>query len=219
MAGPGLSEYRAKRDFVETPEPSGETDDEGAGLRWVVQQHAARRLHYDFRLEAGGALISWAVPKGPSYDPAVKRLAVRVEDHPLDYRNFEGAIPKGNYGAGSVIIWDEGTYRNLTSRSGRPVGVAEAVEAGHVSVWLEGKKLVGGWSLTRTGHDATSWALVKRRDEHADPSRDITVEAPRSVRTGRTVEEAGAPEAVPGQFAPRQLPRAHVGSSRARRDN
>jgi bifunctional non-homologous end joining protein LigD len=136
-------------------------------------------------------MISWAVPKGPSYDPAVKRLAVKVEDHPLEYRNFEGTIAKGNYGAGSVIIWDEGTYRNLTVSSGRPLDVREAVDAGHVSFWLQGTKLIGGWSLTRTGRDATSWALVKRRDEHADPSRDVTAQAPQSVRSGRTVFQVG----------------------------
>jgi bifunctional non-homologous end joining protein LigD len=185
-----LSEYHAKRNFEATPEPAGELGQaEEDGHRWVIQQHAARRLHYDFRLEAGGVLISWAVPKGPSYDPSVKRLAVKVEDHPLDYREFEGVIPSANYGAGSVIVWDEGTYRNLTEKGSKPVPVLEAVAHGHVSVWLEGQKLRGGWSLTRFGADATSWGLVKRKDEFADPARDITGEAPRSVKSGRTLEE------------------------------
>src|ERR1700678_4351069 len=150
MGDAALFDYRGKRNFEGTPEPSGEAPNpEPEGNRFVVQQHAATRMHYDFRLEADGVLISWAVPKGPSYDPAVKRLAVHVEDHPVDYRQFEGIIPRGNYGAGSVIVWDEGTYRNLTARSGSPVPVREAVESGHVSVWLEGSKLIGGRSLTR----------------------------------------------------------------------
>ena len=146
-------------------------------------------MHYDFRLEADGVLISWAVPKGPSYDPGVKRLAVKVEDHPLDYREFEGTIPRDNYGAGAVIVWDEGTYRNLTEKGSKPVPVTEAVEHGHVSVWLEGQKLKGGWSLTRFGAEATAWGLVKRKDENADSAKDVTRDEPRSVKSGRTVEE------------------------------
>ena len=190
MAEPTLKDYRAKRNFGATPEPSGEpaqTDEDGN--RWVIQQHSARRMHYDFRLEAGGVLISWAVPKGPSYDPSVKRLAVKVEDHPLDYREFEGIIPRDNYGAGAVIVWDEGTYRNLTEKGSKAIPVTEAVAHGHVSIWLEGQKLKGGWSLSRFGAESTSWALVKRKDEYADPAKDITGDEPRSVKSGRTVEE------------------------------
>ncbi|MGA3221533.1 MAG: non-homologous end-joining DNA ligase [Acidimicrobiales bacterium] len=191
-ADPVLADYRGKRDFAATPEPAGPTEVPGQGEgeqgnSWVVQQHAARRLHYDFRLEANGVLVSWAVPKGPSYDPGVKRLAVKVEDHPLDYRDFEGTIPGGNYGAGAVIVWDEGTYRNLTTRHDEVVPVAEAVAAGHVSVWLEGSKLVGGWALTR--FDGANWALVKRNDDQAAPQRDVTSEEPRSVKTGRTLDD------------------------------
>jgi DNA ligase D-like protein (predicted 3'-phosphoesterase) len=179
VADVALSDYRDKRHFEGTPEPSGQAPGpEPEGNRFVVQQHAATRMHYDFRLEADGVLISWAVPKGPSYDPAVKRLAVHVEDHPVDYRQFEGIIPRGNYGAGSVIVWDEGTYRNLTARGGISVPVREAVDAGHVSVWLEGSKLVGGWSLTRFGPEDKSWTMVKRNDDRADPGKDITTEAP-----------------------------------------
>jgi bifunctional non-homologous end joining protein LigD len=200
VAEPGLHDYRAKRRFDETPEPAGPTAAEPAN-RWVIQQHAARRLHYDFRLEAYGVLISWAVPKGPSYDPAVKRLAVKVEDHPLDYRDFEGTVPGGNYGAGPVIVWDEGTYRNLTTSHGQVVPVADAVAAGHVSVWLQGSKLVGGWALTRL--DGVNWALVKRNDEKAARQRDVTSEEPRSVKSGRTLEEVsqGAPRPGPGPDA------------------
>ena len=190
MGEPVLKDYRAKRNFGATPEPSGEVEPASEdGHRWVIQQHSARRMHYDFRLEADGVLISWAVPKGPSYDPGVKRLAVKVEDHPLDYREFEGTIPRDNYGAGAVIVWDEGTYRNLTEKGSKPVPVTEAVEHGHVSVWLEGQKLKGGWSLTRFGAEATAWGLVKRKDEYADPAKDVTRDEPRSVKSGRTVEE------------------------------
>ena len=202
MSEPALGEYRAKRSFDRTPEPPGVFLEPRAERRWVIQLHAARRLHYDFRLEAEGVLISWAVPKGPSYDPAVKRLAVRVEDHPLEYRNFEGAIPRGNYGAGGVIIWDEGTYRDLTTVEGRPSPLAEAVAAGHASFWLEGTKLVGGWSLTR--FDGANWALVKRRDERAAPARDVVSEQPRSVRSGRTLDEVvGDTHDRPPASAPR----------------
>ncbi len=192
-----LKDYRAKRNFGATPEPSGQrAQAEDQGNRWVIQQHSARRMHYDFRLEAEGVLISWAVPKGPSYDPGVKRLAVKVEDHPLDYREFEGIIPRDNYGAGSVIVWDEGTYRNMTEKGTKPIPVTEAVAHGHVSVWLEGHKLKGGWALTRFGAESTSWALVKRKDEYADPAKDVTGDEPRSVKSGRTVEEvARDPEA------------------------
>jgi bifunctional non-homologous end joining protein LigD len=190
VADAALSDYRDKRHFEGTPEPSGQAPSpEPESNRFVVQQHAATRMHYDFRLEADGVLISWAVPKGPSYDPAVKRLAVHVEDHPVDYRQFEGIIPRGNYGAGSVIVWDEGAYRNLTARGGIPVSVREAVDSGHVSVWLEGSKLIGGWSLTRFGPEDKSWTLVKRNDDRADPGKDITTEAPRSVKSGRTIDD------------------------------
>jgi bifunctional non-homologous end joining protein LigD len=148
-------------------------------------------LHYDLRFEAEGVLISWAVPKGPSLDPSVKRLAVHVEDHPLDYASFEGTIGSGEYGAGAVIVWDEGTYRNRTERDGHPVSVVDAVAAGHLSVWIDGTKLHGGWALTRTGPagDREAWILVKRADDQASRTVDLTTEAPDSVLTGRSPEE------------------------------
>jgi bifunctional non-homologous end joining protein LigD len=189
-----LNLYRAKRNFDRTSEPAGEVSGRPSGpegeARFVVQKHAARRLHYDVRFEAEGVLISWAVPKGPSLDPAVKRLAVHVEDHPLDYAGFEGTISSGEYGAGAVIVWDEGGYRNLTEKKGRPVSVVDAVAAGHLSVWLGGSKLRGGWSLTRTGApgDREAWIMVKRNDDEASRSRDITTEAPDSAVTGRSIE-------------------------------
>jgi DNA ligase D-like protein (predicted 3'-phosphoesterase) len=140
--------------------------------RFVVQQHAARSLHYDFRLESGGVLKSWAVPKGPSTDPGDKRLAVPVPDHALSHADFEG---------GTVIIWDEGEYTSLGERP-----FEEDLEEGHASFWLEGEKLVGGWLLQRVADDR--WLLIKRRDEEADAG-DPVATRPESVRSGRTLEE------------------------------
>ncbi|MDX6521303.1 MAG: hypothetical protein QOF08_1908, partial [Gaiellales bacterium] len=172
--------------FEQTPETAGagaaERPDGGAGF--VVQQHAASSLHYDFRLEAGGVLKSWAVPKGPSTNPRIRRLAIEVEDHPLDYASFEGVIGAG-YGAGQVIVWDTGSYRVLSDGP-----VEAALERGHLSIWLEGHKLRGGWTLQRTrGGEKPQWLLVKRRDEHADARRDPTQTQPESVVSGRTVED------------------------------
>lgn len=184
-----LSEYRAKRDFRRTAEPKGDaTGADGVTARFVIQKHAASTVHYDFRLEAEGVLKSWAVPKGPSTDPREKRLAVRTEDHPVEYLDFEGVIPEGDYGAGSVIVWDTGTYENLTEQNDQAHPVAEAVEDGHVSVWLEGSKLRGGYALTRfRGED--DWLLVKMDDDGADARRNPTSTQPESVLTGRTVEQ------------------------------
>jgi DNA ligase D-like protein (predicted 3'-phosphoesterase) len=151
--------------------------------RFVIQKHAATSLHYDFRIEAGGALASWAVPRGPSTDPREKRLAMRVEDHSLDYGDFEGAIPAGEYGAGAVIVWDTGTYRNLDEE----VPIEQALEVGHVAIWLEGKKLQGGWTLQHT--DGRRWLLIKRNDEKADARRNPVSTQPESVISGKTIEE------------------------------
>jgi DNA ligase D-like protein (predicted 3'-phosphoesterase) len=152
--------------------------------RFVIQQHSATTVHFDFRLEAGGVLKSWAVPKGPSTDPREKRLAVEVEDHSVDYGDFEGRIGEG-YGAGRVIVWDAGTYEPLTEGP-----VEEALENGHLSFWLEGEKLRGGWTLQRTGGGAKpQWLLIKRRDEGADARRNPVGTQPESVRSGRTIED------------------------------
>ena len=151
---------------------------------FVIQKHAATTLHYDFRLEVDGVLASWAVPKGPSTDPRDKRLAMEVEDHPLSYGDFEGVIGEG-YGAGRVIVWDAGTYRSLTD--GSP---AEALDNGHLSFWLEGKKLRGGWTLRRThAGDKPQWLLIKRRDEEADARRNPVSTQPESVLSDRTIDD------------------------------
>ena len=153
----------------------------------MIQKHAATRLHYDFRLEVDGALKSWAVPKGPSLDPRERRLAVEVEDHPLSWGDFEGVIGEGQYGAGAVIVWDAGEYRNLD----RDRSMADALRAGHARFWLDGRKLRGGWSLQRMRN--RDWLLIKRRDECADARRRPTSTQPESVLSGRTVEQVAQP--------------------------
>jgi DNA ligase D-like protein (predicted 3'-phosphoesterase) len=186
-----LSDYRAKRRAGSTPEPgvasSQRRGADGRGAaRFVIQKHDATALHYDFRLEVDGTLRSWAVPKGPSTDPRVKRLAVQVEDHPLEYGDFEGVIGEGNYGSGAVIVWDAGTYRNLDAGQ----SMAQALEAGHAKFWLEGEKLAGGWTLQRTrGGTKPKWLLIKRRDEGADARRNPQSTRPESVKSGRTIEQ------------------------------
>ncbi|MDA8300555.1 MAG: DNA ligase [Actinomycetota bacterium] len=162
-----LTAYRSRRDFEKTPEPTsrGHTPRTKKPV-FVVQEHHANRLHYDFRLEVDGVLKSWAVPKGPPPDPSVKVLAVETEDHPLEYATFEGTIPEGSYGAGEVSIWDNGTYRNLTERDGHAVPSAEALGMGHLKFRLEGKKLRGAYALTRMQRrKKPQWLLVKSRDE------------------------------------------------------
>jgi DNA ligase D-like protein (predicted 3'-phosphoesterase) len=192
-----LEKYRRKRDFGKTPEPAGRRGRRGKAPRFVIQKHDATALHYDFRLEADGVLKSWAIPKGPSTDPRDKRLAMPTEDHPLDYHDFEGVIPEKQYGAGPVIVWDAGTYRNLTEKDGREIPVEEGVDAGHVKVWLEGRKIRGGYSLRRTriGKDEREkWLLVKLKDEEADARRNPVSSQPQSVKSGRTIEEVAAEE-------------------------
>ena len=188
MADRSLEEYRRRRDPRRTPEPVGRRGPAGKRPRFVVQEHKARSHHFDFRLEVDGVLKSWAVPKGPSTDPRDKRLAVPVEDHPLDYADFEGVIPKGQYGAGAVVVWDRGSYDNLTEEDGAPKPVAKALADGHLLVRLHGQKLKGGYALQRvaTG-EAERWLLIKTRDEAADARRRPTATQPRSVLTGRTV--------------------------------
>lgn len=182
-----LKEYNRKRDFEKTAEPQGDAGESFSSLRFVVQHHMARRDHYDFRLEWDGALLSWAVPKGPSYNTRDKRLAVQVENHPLEYRNFEGTIPKGEYGGGEVMLWDEGTWK--------PQGDVEAgLRDGALKFVLNGLRLKGKWALVRLkakeGDTKDNWILLKEKDQYANSSHSIS-EYTTSVRTGRTMEEIG----------------------------
>jgi DNA ligase D-like protein (predicted 3'-phosphoesterase) len=187
---PRLDKYLAKRHFALTPEPTGGRRSKGRP-RFVIQKHDATRLHYDFRLEVDGVLVSWAVPRGPSMNPTDKRLAVMTEDHPMDYAGFEGYIPKGEYGGGPVIVWDAGLYHNLTEdRRGGVLAMRAAIERGHVKVWLEGEKLQGSWALTRT--DGKQWLMVKVKDAAADPDLDPVRDAPQSILTGRTIDDINA---------------------------
>lgn len=187
-----FEEYNKKRDFSKTPEPTGKEKGEiGDQFNFVVQKHNAARLHYDFRLEVDGVLKSWAIPKGPSLDPEEKRLAVRTEDHPLEYSSFEGVIPEGEYGAGEVIVWDKGAYKNAQEENGKEVPMNKTIENGHVEVELEGEKLKGKFSLIKTSlrGKGDSWLLVKMRDQYADKTKDIMVAEPQSVVSGKTIEE------------------------------
>jgi bifunctional non-homologous end joining protein LigD len=187
-ARPGSLElYNKKRDFKQTPEPSGKKARAAKQLRFVVQMHHASRLHYDFRLEADGVLASWAVPKGPTLKPLDRRLAMHVEDHPMDYRTFEGNIPSGQYGAGSVIVWDEGTYE--LAEGDDP---ATEIANGKIKFIMHGHKLNGEFTLVkikaREGEHGEPWLLLKDRDEHADEKYD-PVDHPESVKTGKTLDD------------------------------
>jgi bifunctional non-homologous end joining protein LigD len=182
-----LAEYRKKRDFEATPEPKGKKAAvKRRALAFVIQKHQATRLHYDFRLEWDGVLKSWAIPKGPSLDPANKRLAVEVEDHPIEYGKFEGVIPEGNYGGGTVMIWDRGTWVPEAD-------VEEGLRDGMLKFSLKGKKLQGSWALVRTkrgpdGSQKPSWLLIKHRDDFAS-TEDIAVEKPYSVVSKRLLSQ------------------------------
>lgn len=174
--------YDKKRDFTKTAEPAARRVSTRAGpLRFVVQKHRASVLHYDFRLEAGGAMPSWAVPKGPSLDPKQKRLAMEVEDHPLEYASFEGVIPEGEYGGGTVMIWDEGVWAPMED-----VDPVKAIKSGEMRFVLEGRKLKGSFTLVNTGD--RRWLLMKRKDEYASPI-DVAQAEPRSVRTKRLLAD------------------------------
>lgn len=207
--GVTLREYRKKRDFRATTEPRGRARRMRPARRllFVIQKHQARSLHYDFRLEWNGVLLSWAVPKGPSLDPSVKRLATRVEDHPVAYAGFEGIIPEGEYGGGTVMIWDRGTWTPEVA------DVDAALERGDLKFALQGRKLRGSWVLVRTrgfppGSGKPSWLLIKHRDRYASQD-DITVARPRSVVSRRTLagiarDAGGSVEKAAGGDTPRK---------------
>ena len=186
----GLKEYNTKRDFRKTSEPKGDIKSGKEDLRFVVQKHAAKNLHYDFRLELEGVLKSWAVPKGPSLDPKIKRLAMHVEDHPYDYRNFEGTIPEGEYGAGSVIVWDEGIYHAIDTVDKKESEkiLKEGYEKGDFKFYLEGQKLKGEFVLVKMkNRGEKQWLLIKHKDKFIS-TKDI-LEEDRSVLSDRTIED------------------------------
>ena len=209
-----LAEYNRKRDFAITPEPRAGTRAGGRspgarkskGLQVVIQKHRAGHLHYDFRIEHEGAMLSWAIPKGPSLDPSVRRLAMQTEPHPMDYNHFEGVIPEGEYGGGTVMIWDHGTWEpempDHSLATGDPEFVTKALAKGQLKFRLHGKKVSGSWVLVRTG-GPRSWLLIKHRD-HAVSGDDLTVTRPLSVVSRRTM--AGIAKAAGA--TPRQLEQA-----------
>jgi bifunctional non-homologous end joining protein LigD len=208
----GLAKYRTKRNFKVTSEPSGRPNIDGKSNRallYVIQKHRASHLHYDFRLELNGVLLSWAIPKGPSLDPSVKRLAMQVEDHPVEYGGFEGVIPQGEYGGGTVMVWDTGTWNPEVDDP------QSTLKKGELKFTLNGKKLHGSWALVRTrGYGSRadkSWLLIKHRDKFAS-TKDITLTKPRSVVSKQLLREiaqagggdwekasSGDPQRVPTQ--------------------
>jgi DNA ligase D-like protein (predicted 3'-phosphoesterase) len=202
-----LAEYERKRDFSKTKEPSGRRKSKGGAKRkhprFAFQKHSATSEHYDLRLEVDGALASWAIPKGPSLDPRDKRLAMRTEDHPLEYLEWEGVIPEGSYGAGPMIVWDRGVFQNISeTRQGQPMDLDVAISKGDVKLFMLGEKIRGAYALVRTGppSDREKWLLIKKRDEGADARRRPTSSQPESVISGRTIEQVLDEEAEPGEF-------------------
>jgi len=197
-----LTEYKKKRKFDKTPEPGPTKKHTKSGRIFVVQKHRATQLHYDFRLEADGVLKSWAVPKGPSLDPTVKRLAMQVEDHPVDYAKFEGVIPEGEYGGGTVMVWDYGTYDPEMD------DVSSALRSGELKFELDGQKLKGSWVLVRTRN--RQWLLIKHRDYYTT-EEEVTELAPASILTRRTLaeiaEDEGGNVAKAATGDPKKIPR------------
>ena len=200
-----LAEYNRKRQFGVTPEPPGKAVARRPGqpLQFVVQKHRATALHYDFRLEHRGVMLSWAIPKGPSLDPSVKRLAMETEPHPMDYNQFEGVIPEGEYGGGTVMIWDKGVWAPIAGdRLGDEEEIDRQLKKGDLKFVLLGQKLAGSWVIVRTG-GTRQWLLIKHRDEYVTDA-DMTVAKPLSVVSGRTMAEIARAAAA----TPRQLQQA-----------
>jgi len=197
-----LKKYQEKRHFDKSSEPKGKikkrTSKKTKGKNiFVIQKHDASHLHYDFRLEIDGVLKSWAVPKGPSTDPHEKRLAVETEDHPMEYATFEGVIPEGEYGAGPVIVWDNGTFDNIKEKDGTIIPLSQCYKNGQIEVNLHGKKLQGAYALIHAsfGDDTRKkdWLLIKMKDEYADARRNPVKTEPESVISGKTIEEMTSP--------------------------
>jgi bifunctional non-homologous end joining protein LigD len=193
-----LTEYRRKRDFRKTAEPEGDARPKKQlkKIEFVIQKHAARNLHFDLRLELDGVMKSWAVPKGPAPDPSIKRLAMQVEDHPIEYNTFEGTIPEGEYGGGTVMLWDRGWYE--PEKGGGEDGVREGYRKGDLKVVFHGKRMKGSWVLVRTrgwggggSGGKPSWLLIKHRDEHAEPGDALVERHTTSVVSKRTMEQIG----------------------------
>ena len=200
-----LTEYRKKRDFKKTAEPSGDrpaaderanerTDETAGKLKFVIQKHAASHLHYDLRLELDGVMKSWAVPKGPAPDPSLKRLAMQVEDHPIEYNSFEGTIPEGEYGGGTVMLWDNGWYE--PEKGGGEDAVREGLRKGDLKIVFHGRRIKGSYVLVRTrgfgsGASKPSWLLIKHKDEHAEKGDALVERHTTSVTTKRSMEQIG----------------------------
>ncbi|MFW5794580.1 MAG: DNA polymerase ligase N-terminal domain-containing protein [Bacillota bacterium] len=185
-----LDNYNKKRDFKNTDEPKGKKNKKSNKSIFVIQKHDASSLHYDFRIEVDGVLKSWAIPKGPSTDPSEKRLAIPTEDHPLDYADFEGVIPEDNYGAGTVMVWDKGTYKNITTKDEKKVPIKKALDKGHITIYLSGEKLKGGYALIRTNYnEEEQWLFIKTKDDEADARRNPTSTEPKSVLSNKTISE------------------------------
>ena len=193
-----LSVYNKKRKFSETPEPEGKEKSSAKGLRFVIQKHDASHLHYDFRLEMKGVLKSWAVPKGPSLNPNDKRLAMMVEDHPYDYRTFEGIIPEGNYGGGTVIVWDEGIYEPMNGegldKKEQEKLLLKQLYAGDLKLLMHGKKIQGTFALFRLKKEEKSWLLVKKSDKFA--SEEEVIKQNKSVKSGKTLAQVAKQNGV-----------------------
>jgi len=192
-----LQDYNSKRKFGETSEPEGKTKKSEDKLIFVIQRHAASRLHYDFRLEMDGVLKSWAVPKGPSLDPKDKRLAMMVEDHPYDYKDFEGNIPKGNYGAGQVEVWDSGTYEPLDnpSKLSDEKELLKELNAGSLKFILHGKKLKGEFALVKMKNtEENSWLLIKHKDDYAENGYDAEEHTSKGSAVTKFLEEKKSPK-------------------------
>ncbi len=193
-----LAEYDRKRDFMVTAEPAGEvkaTKRRRHALRFVIQKHAASHLHFDLRLECDGVMKSWAVPKGPSLDPRVRRLAMQVEDHPIAYNTFEGTIPEGEYGGGTVMLWDRGKYAPVEGADDANAAVHAQLDEGKLVVEFEGDRMRGRWTLVRTGSpnpDKPQWLFIKGNDDYASSQVDLVDMTPTSVESGRTMDEIAA---------------------------